>query len=410
MEKVVNRLKRNYCLTLLCIVGALMLLVEGAVFFLTYNSTQRTIEESMDRTLRSVVSPSEGPIPVELTNCITIIVTDTKIYYQKLDYYTEEDIRQIVESVLLSKGDRFSVNNRDFRMKSIDLSFGRCYAVYDCTLENETIENLLAYLLLIYVCGIAVFAVIAAIIAGKAVQPVREAFQQQKELTENISHELKTPLTIISTDLDLLQAWLQENQIFSGQSEQQKWMESANTQTKRMDQLIREMLSLSRLESGGVIEKVQKVDAVHLLEGVLLNFEVSCYEKGVRLEQNLQPTELYTKPQALERIFTILMDNALKYTPRNGYIDVKMAHKKSVLQVSFRNSGMGIGEMDREKIFERFYKAESSRTVEEDKSFGLGLSIAKNLTESLQGKIQCESNAVEQYVEFIVTIPMKISM
>ena len=233
---------------------------------------------------------------------------------------------------------------------------------------------------------------------------VEEYQRMQRELIANVSHELKTPLTAIRgfsqamTDgtLRRLEDFVLPAQII-------------NKETERTIRLVNSLLELSKLESGTARFNKEPLDLTELLNGTLLSFSPRANEDGVLLINRLQPTALILGDQdRLRQVFNNLIDNALKYTPTAGQIEVscRQAGKQVVARVA--DSGAGIPQADLPRVFERFYQADKSRSkpVEEAAGgLGLGLTICREIVLAHGGKIEVESPP-GLGTKFTVTLPI----
>ena len=227
------------------------------------------------------------------------------------------------------------------------------------------------------------------------------AFEKEKELIANASHELKTPLTIIQTNLSLL-----ESEPNSTILENKKWIDSSTLQLNRMNEMIIQMLELSKFEDQNKKVNKEIINLSELCEGLLLSFDALCFEKGIAFKTTIQPNILLECDRVeTEKMITTLADNALKYTNVNGQIDVVLSATNKTISYKITNTGPGIPPEKISKIFDRFYKVDESHK-ENGNSYGLGLSIAKSIANSLGGDIKCTSE-IDKYTTFEVTLPRK---
>ena len=212
-------------------------------------------------------------------------------------------------------------------------------------------------------------------------KPLRDSFDKQKQFISNASHELKTPISVISANVDVL---AQENN-------NSQWISNIKSQTTRMSGLVEDMLSLAKLDEGNnklIFEKFNISDEV--LE-TALPFDAVAFEKGKTLNVEVAPDIIYNgDKQSVKKIVNILLDNAIKHADEKGEITVtlKKDNNKTILIVT--NSGSHIAAADANKIFERFYRGDSSRSRESGGS-GLGLAIAKSIADSNKWKISAVS-------------------
>ena len=229
-------------------------------------------------------------------------------------------------------------------------------------------------LLSVFLVSLVVITGLSYILAMSATKPIKDAFDKEKALLANASHELKTPITVAKTNLDLVLS-----DTHGTVSENQRWLEGAKYQIDRMNSLILQMLEISRLERPDYQAEKSDVNISELIEGVFLSCEAGCYENNIRFVSSLQPDVFYrcNKIEA-EKLITILVDNAIKYTPRGGEICITLAKTLKNISIKVTNTGEGIPPEMIDRIFDRFYKLDESHK-EAGKSFGLGLSIVKFL-------------------------------
>jgi signal transduction histidine kinase len=217
------------------------------------------------------------------------------------------------------------------------------------------------------------------------IKPAENAWSDQKRFIADASHDLKTPLTVIMANNDILLAHPEKTV-----AEQQKWLESTRQETEYMSSLINKMLELAKTDS--LLEKIQldNVNISEVVEKAVLQLEPVAFESGVIIQADItrdivsrsNSTELYKLTQ-------ILIDNAVKYAPCNSTVMVSLARSKKEIIFSVNNKGDIIPSEQLEHIFDRFYRTDDARTKG---GFGLGLSIAKNVANALGGEIFATSD------------------
>ena len=225
-------------------------------------------------------------------------------------------------------------------------------------------------------------------------KPIEESIRMQKQFILDASHEIKTPIAAIRANGDILHDSIGEN----------KWLENIQTEAKRMSELQEEMFQLAMLESQKNEEESSSFDISKVIEREALSFESLCFEQGITYDISCESNiPVHTKKHAVCQIERILLENALKYVKEKGHIQVKSWKDKNKACFSVYNSGEGIQEKEKEKIFTRFYRGDISRSRKSGGA-GLGLSIATQLVKSMQGDISVESKEGE-WICFTVTLP-----
>ncbi len=242
--------------------------------------------------------------------------------------------------------------------------------------------------------GSCVVLLIIVVLLGRwAVRPVEQSLEKQRRFISDASHELKTPLTIISANADVLESEIGQNQ----------WLGYIKQQTMRMGRLIQDLLSLTRTDEG--IQQIQfaSFSFSDMVLNTILEFESRVFEEGRHLQYDIQENiACKGDEKQLRQVLVILVDNAILHSPSDGQIRVKLKKHKEKIVLSVYNTGTGIAESEREKIFERFYRSDTSRSRETG-GYGLGLSIAKSIVEKHKGKI-IVTGKEGAWVQFTVTL------
>ena len=361
-------------------------------------NVQRRIRENMDYTVNLMNVESFTFPPMNEEQCAVVAFYPDGTVKTTLEDYDSEMTSRIVNAVLRNEKN-FRVSSHVFQSRGYvkQLAGGTCivYAVYDCTYDNASVRHLIFIALLLIGCSSLLIIWAGWLLSGYNVRPLKEAFTKQKELIANASHELKTPLAIISANLGAL-----SSSPDIAQGENKKWIENAEEQIDRMDSLIKDMLTLSRMDQDRNLEPTE-LDITSSLRCTILSLEANCFEKNITLTENIaEGVKINCYATEMERVFVILLDNALKYTPPGGEIIVTLTAGKNIV-LSVKNMGKGVAKENLEKVFDRFFKEDGSRS--DGKSFGLGLSIAKAIVNANGGKIVCNSDG-ESYTEFVVTL------
>ncbi len=253
--------------------------------------------------------------------------------------------------------------------------------------------------LLLFAAAAAGFFAVSWFLSRWLVRPVERSWKQQQQFVADASHELKTPLTVLLADADILLA-RQEETVGS----QRKWVEHIQAEGLRMKALVQDLLFLARGDAGGRERPRGRADLSALCESCLLSFEPVAFEAGLTLNSSLAPGVSVTGDgDELRRLAVILLDNACKYCEPGGTVTVTLSGgERAALTV--HNTGEPIPAEAQPHLFERFYRADAARSREQGGS-GLGLSIAAAIVERHRGKIAVRSEAGEG-TAFTVTLPL----
>lgn len=216
-------------------------------------------------------------------------------------------------------------------------------------------------------------------------QAVETAWKQQRQFVADASHELKTPLTVIMTNAELL------NSPDFDQARRSQFAAHILTMSRQMRQLIEEMLDLARTDNGQGTLVFSPVDLSRLVNDAVLPFEPVFFERGLTLTADIQEhITVSGSQQHLRQITDILLDNAQKYSSPAGEVTVQLTRQGGRCRLSVSNPGDALSKAERKDIFKRFYRTDEAHS--QRGSYGLGLSIAANIAAMHRGKIWVESS------------------
>lgn len=269
----------------------------------------------------------------------------------------------------------------------------------DISGEQAAQRRLLQSCLLIGSCSIAVFLLISIALSYWAVKPVDTAWKQQRQFVSDASHELKTPLTVILTNAELLQ------DAAAPPDSRAQFAENILVMSREMRALIEKLLELARAEDGLPRQAAGTVNLSRLVSRAMLPFEPIYFEKGLRLSGDIaEHIAVHGIKGQLQHVIEILLDNAQKYAAPGGEITVAL--KKSGVRhclLTVTNPGEPLTPAQRRDIFKRFYRTDQARS--RDGSYGLGLSIAEAVVRQHRGRIWADSGA--SHNTFSVLLPTK---
>ena len=240
--------------------------------------------------------------------------------------------------------------------------------------------------LLLFAGSMAVIFGISLILSNLAVKPVQTAWEQQKQFVADASHELKTPLTVILANNNIMLSHQS-----STVAEERQWLESTEEEADHMKKLIENMLFLAKSDAGTAKVQLCAVNFSEIVEGCALHFEPVAFEREIMIDADgiEEDVILQGDPTQLNQLAHILTDNAVKYASPGTTVTIRLQAAGDRAEFSVNNRGNVIAKDELGHIFDRFYRAEKSRTT---KGYGLGLSIAQRIVESMNGKITVESN------------------
>lgn len=268
------------------------------------------------------------------------------------------------------------------------------YVFIDCEKELRSFSDFLFASILISLCGLLLIFILLTIFSGHAVRPILESYEKQKRFITDASHEIKTPLAVIRANTEVIEM---EN----GTSQ---WTQSTQKQIERLTALTEKLVFLSRMEEEQPNLPLTPLSATDILTEVVESFDAVCVTQKLTTTISIEPDIfLLGNPDSLRRLFTLLIDNAIKYSTKN--LRICATKKKNTAIFLFENSVDTIQTGRHPELFERFYRPDHSRSSETG-GFGIGLSTAKAITEAHKGKIIAKSPNSHS-IRFIVTLPLK---
>jgi signal transduction histidine kinase len=279
----------------------------------------------------------------------------------------------------------------DYRYNISEYGEGYLIVFADASVQNEMLERLLGLSYIIGGISLGLLFLVVVVLSKFVTKPVEMAFEKQKRFISDSSHELKTPLSIISANLDMLKMEVGDN----------KRIDSMKDGIKRMNGLVHELLVLARTEHDKT--SFRPVELSHVMDRVILPFEVIAYEHGNRIESNIEAGVIVKGDEEdLKKMVGSLVENAIKYSRENTTIQVDLHKKGDHAVIEVFNEGIGVTKEQKEKLFEKFYRVDDSRQRETG-GYGIGLSIVKNVVDKHKGKIHVES-IPDEYIVFRITL------
>lgn len=314
-------------------------------------------------------------------------------YYDLSD---ESQILDITRAALAADEQIGVLEEYNLRFSRSITPAGQRIVFADMSSERATINQLIRNCILIGILGFSAFLMISILLARWAVKPVDKAWDQQRQFVADASHELKTPLTVIMTNAELLQSPDYDEETrkqFSG---------SILTMSHQMRGLVEGLLELARVDNGAVKTNFAEVDMSLLVSDGILPFEPLYFESGLTLSAAIERgIRLKGSAAHLRQVLDILLDNAMKYSVSEGSVWVRLIRHGNHCLLSVASPGTPILPEDLKNIFKRFYRVDKTRS--RDGSYGLGLPIAQSIVNEHKGKIWAQS---EQGINtFFVQLP-----
>lgn len=388
-----------------------------AVFLSVFHSSRVSMRTNSTQLLQHVVQEEDSPGMmhpgkgtgtgkgdggggVQMPFFVVEIFSDSSSRFYGGTYYAMDDtetMQQIVDACLAENEDSGVLSQYNLRYLKSETSLGTRIGFVDISVEKATLNSLLVNSLQIGAAAIAVFFFFSYLFSGLATRPVEKAWLEQRRFISDASHELKTPLTVILSSADLLSEDLGE------QSRETQYVDNIRSEGERMKKLVEGMLTLARSDTMQQKPALEALDLSDLTMDAALLFEPVVYEKGLELTYQVdEGVQVEGDRDKLRQIIGILLDNAIKYSPQGEKIALTLTKEEKHVRLQVENGGEPIPPEQLSHLFERFYRADSSRT--DTTGFGLGLSIAQTIAQEHKGTIKAESD--RRSTRFIVTLPL----
>jgi len=410
-----KKLRNKFLILNLVTITVMMLIAFTSIYIITYRNVQGEINIRLNKVSDAGHKPNNNVPAVPLPGIEDLqpppdrsvsftVVTDSQWNVITYNSFFEADITfvEAAKKAVVAKGKNngdFSLDGTNWAYTIKPISNGYRIMFLDITQQKNMLTTLVYTFILVALAMLIVIYFISRFFANKSIKPVKEAFYKQKQFIADASHELKTPLAVINTNVDVLLS-NSDDKI----SDQAKWLHYIKSESERMAKLTNDLLYLTQVDYSEVKMIFTDFNLSDTVENVLLTMEAVVFESNITLENNIeQGLFAHGNAEQIQQVVLILLDNAIKYTNSNGRIDVnlKKSHNTAVLTVS--NTGEGIPSEHIDRIFDRFYRTDKSR-ARKTGGYGLGLAIAKAIVEQHHGKISVTSVPNEK-TTFTVELP-----
>ena len=398
---MLKRLRLKFVVINMAIVTAMLCVIFGLI----YHSTRVDLEQENLAMMRALASfpvldspgrPDEPPEEVRLPYFILQVEGDGTVSAFGGGYYDLSDLaflQDLADKVRRTPGDTGVLEEYNLRFCRVITPMGERLVFSDISSERATLDSLVRTCLLIGSLSFLAFLGLSLLLARWAVKPVERAWAQQRQFVADASHELKTPLAVITTNAELLQN-------AEGDGPAGHILSTA----RQMRALVEALLELARADGGAAEAPMARVDWSALVEEAVLPFEPVFFERGLTLTAHVrQGLSVWGRADQLRQAVNILLDNAQKYAvaPSTVYLHLdRSGHGRGLLMVENRADPLSPEEL--EDIFKRFYRRDKARS--RDGSFGLGLAIARQIVANHRGRIWAENR--EGRVRFYIELPL----
>ncbi|MEQ2457128.1 sensor histidine kinase [Flavonifractor hominis] len=388
---MIKRLRFKFVFVNMSIVALLLCVIFGLIFYFTGANLERESIQMMQNIASQPVqlgTPSELDEQVRLPFFTLQLGPHGELISTGGGYYDLSDdvfLDQLIDMAFASPKRLGVIQEYNLRYYRVDTPMSQCLVFADISSEKATMDGLMRTCLFIGGVSFVAFLWVSILLSKWAVRPVERAWKQQRQFVAAASHELKTPLTVILTNAELMQ------EPGYDEEKRERFLESILTMSRQMRRLIEQMLELARADSAEAEQAFAPVELSRLAAQAALPFEPLYFERGLTLTLDIEKEIQVMGDQAqLRQLMEILLDNAHKYSSPGGTTWVSLRRRgkgRCVLQVA--DEGAPIPEEELGQIFKRFYRADPARS--RTGSFGLGLSIAESIVRQHHGTIWAQS-------------------
>lgn len=400
---MIKVLQKKFVITAMIAITVLMVLMLGAINIVNINlvdnemtSTLAKISENQGDFDNAPMRPEQDspdslfgmpknePDMIMSSNFFVVIVdNDSNVVFvdvSRTSSVTQEQAEEMAAEVLQSSSltgtnGRYRYQIRDERMED-----GKVVVFLDASEEILSyIRVLILSVLIGLVCWIAMLFLVI-LLSKKAIRPIAENIEKQKQFVTDAGHEIKTPLAIILANTDALE-------LYNGES---KWSKNIREQIIRLNGLTKNLLMLARMDEGMPSGPASEFSLSEMLTESVQEFAESLKMKQIKLEKQIQQNIVVCMDKDnIKRLISILLDNAVKYTNNQGKIIVRLHKNDKRIKLQVENTCEALPDAAPDKLFERFYRADKART-QKSGGYGIGLSVAESIVQSNKGSLSAE--------------------
>jgi len=409
---LIQKLRLKFVAVCMLMVTAVL----GVVFASVYASAEQNIEHTSRQLLQRVISEVGDPTPgndqphgagpdfgsgkvqlpyftVEIWGSGTVYVTGGT--YSNLE--DTDELATIVTDCMNQSAEEGTISDYDLRYLRQNNGLFTQIAFVDMSMEQTTLNDLMRSYFQIGAAALLLLLGVSVLLSWWVTRPVEKAWRQQHQFLSDASHELKTPLTVILSNAELLEAAPLDGR-------PARWADNIHSEGLRMKSLVEEMLTLARADNMVRTAVLSEVSLTDIAADCALLFEPVAFEAGKLMEYELADNvTVLGDADKLKQVISVLLDNAIKYGRDKSPVTMTLQKTDRHARLTVANAGDPIPAEQLGRLFERFYRADASRG--EQTGFGLGLPIAATITEEHHGTLKAESDPVS--TRFTLTLPLK---
>ena len=396
---MIYRLQKKFILISTVAVLSVVALVFGVILILNISSMNRNMDMLADQVSegggRFPGSFDELPLfdkmPPRDEQSFDFITLETPfstrhftVFFDEKGEVSEtftESIYSITESAAIEYAERAMEEGEErgwiahYRYRIFANDLGKGVVFVDGSMSRSVLMQSTTIAGIVLLACAALVLIMIFLLSKKAVKPIAESYEKQKQFITDANHELKTPLTLILANLDIAESELGQNE----------WLDDIRSEGHRMTELVGQLVALSRMDEEGHKMNMTEVPFGELVADTVAEFEPLAKERGKALTASVDKNVTYFGDEALlHRLVGILMDNAIKYCDNEGEISITLRRGRHIV-LTVENTYSAVGETELNRLFDRFYRADKARRF--TGGYGVGLSMAKAIVENHKGEI-----------------------
>lgn len=380
---------------------AAVTMIVTAIFYLSFNIIFiRNVNDRVEAELKYLSNSPNIVLPNDDDNKNYFIVTfkedGTIDFYQYgIDEISSDEAISYAENKKDKTNEYGRVDKYYYIRVELDDNSIR-FIFLDCQVEFENLRHMALVSGLI---ALALWIITCAVTYGFSdiiIAPYINQYENEKKFITNASHELKTPLSIIQANIELLNSECPEN------DKNKKWLESTLKQTNRMKKLVNNLVLLTKLnEKSTYVLQIEKFNLSELLKDAASTYENIAENNNYKYSTDIEDNIFYNGDvEAISKLIFILLDNAIKYTTKEGSIHISLHEERKTISMIFSNTTDNLSQEKVNQFFDRFYRGDESRS--QKTGFGIGLSLAKSIVESHKGTINAEAKT--NIINFVIKL------
>ncbi|MBQ3925129.1 MAG: HAMP domain-containing histidine kinase [Firmicutes bacterium] len=394
---MLRKLRKRFIIITMSLIGAVLLAVTVFACVNIYHAEMSRVERSLDAGLGMFEARGEESNKIggmgDRNPVVTVYVSPTGDIVRantNMGYLDDDILEEVAETATFSVKTKGRIKKYKLAFKKEESGYGILIAFASYKEAKSQLQT--AYLLaaMLFTGAMLILLLITIQLSKYAFRPAEKAWAQQQQFIADASHELKTPITAILANNNVVLAHGD-----STVNEQKKWIENSQAEAQHMKELVNNMLFLAKSEGEEQKTLLTDVSLSDVCQEAVMQFDPVAFENGTLLESEIEDGVVITGDLTqLRQLAYILIDNACKYAGLGGSVDFRLTGGKTPT-ITVNNTGDPIPPEDLPHIFERFYRSDKARTQKNQAGgYGLGLAIARTIAEKHGAQIKAESDAL----------------